>query len=132
MLILDTHVLIWLDQDNSALGPEARKAADLALQQNRLAVSAITFWEVAMLVAKGRIEMSLGPNAWRHDLLRLGLLEIPVGGEIGIVAAELDLHGDPADRIIAATALNKDASLMTADQSLLQWHSALQRYDAGR
>ena len=60
-LLLDTHVLIWLDQDNSSLGPKARKRADLALQQGRLAVSAISFWEIAMQVAKGRITMALPP-----------------------------------------------------------------------
>lgn len=132
MLVLDTHVLIWLDQNNTTLGPEARKCADRALQQNSLAVSAITFWEVTMLIAKGRIGMALPPATWRRDLLGLGLLEIPVDGEIGIAVAQLDLHGDPADRIIVATALMKEAILMTADQPLLQWNNALQRCDARR
>jgi len=62
--------------------------------------------------------------------LSLGLLEIPVDGEIGIAAAQLDLHGDPADRIIAATAQMKGAILLTADQPLLQWNNPLQRADA--
>lgn len=48
-VLLDTHALIWLDQDDPSLGAEARKRADLALQQGRLAVSAISFWETAML-----------------------------------------------------------------------------------
>ena len=68
-LLLDTHVLIWLDQDNSSLRPKARKRADLALQQGSLAVSAISFWEIAMQVAKGRITMSLPPAVWRRDLV---------------------------------------------------------------
>jgi len=58
-VLLDTHALIWLDQDNPALGPKARNLADLALQQGCLAVSAISFWEVAMLIAKGRIGTAL-------------------------------------------------------------------------
>jgi len=131
-VVLDTHTLIWLDQDNPTLGPEARKLADLALQQGCLAVSAISFWEVTMLIAKQRISMALPPATWRRDLLSLGLLEIPIDGEIGIAAAQLDLHGDPADRIIAATAQTKGAILLTADQPLLQWNNALQRSDARR
>lgn len=131
-LLLDTNVLIWLDQDNSSLGPKARKRADLALQQGRLAVSAISFWEIAMQVAKGRITMALSPAVWRRDLLGMGLIELPVDGEIGIASAQIDLHGDPADRIIAATAQMRGAVLMTADQPLLQWNHALERCDARR
>ena len=125
LLLLDTHALIWLDQDHPSLGPEARARADLALQQGRLAVSAISFWEIAMHLVKGRITMALPPAAWRRDLLGLD-------GEIGIASAQLDLHGDPADRIIAATAQLKGAMLMTADRQLLQWNQALERCDARR
>ena len=131
-VLLDTHVLIWLDQDHPSLGPEARKRADIALQQGCLGVSAITFWEITMLIAKGRITLALPSTAWRRDLLHLGLVEIPVDGSIGIAAAQLDLHGDPADRLIAATAQMKGAVLLTADQTLLQWNNALERCDARR
>ena len=131
-VLLDTHALIWLDQDDPALGNEARKRADLALQQGKLAVSAISFWETAMLVAKGRVTMTLPPAAWRRDLLGLGLVEIPVDGDIGIAATQLDLHGDPADWIIVATAQIRGATLLTADQPLLQWDNSLERFDARR
>jgi len=132
LILLDTHALIWLDQDDPSLGAEARKRTDLALQQGRLAVSAISFWETAMLVTKGRVTMALPTSAWRRDLLGLGLLEIPIDGDIGIAAAQLDLHGDPADRLIVATAQIKGAVLLTADQPLLQWDNALERFDARR
>jgi len=132
LTLLDTHALIWLDQDDPALGSEARKRADLALQQGKLAVSAISFWETAMLVAKGRLTMTLPATAWRRDLLGLGLVEIPVDGDIGIAAAQLDLYGDPADRLIVATAQLKGATLLTADQPLLQWDNTLVRFDARR
>ncbi len=131
-VLLDTHALIWLDQDDRALGPQARKSVDAALQQGRLAVSAISFWETAMLIARGRVTMALPLAAWRRDLLGLGLVEIPVDGAIGIAAAQLDLHGDPADRIIAATARMKGAVLLTADPPLLQWKNPLERCDARR
>ncbi|MGH8552652.1 MAG: hypothetical protein ACRERS_05095, partial [Methylococcales bacterium] len=60
----------------------------------------------------------------------LGLVEILIDGDIGISAAQLDLHGDPADRIIVATARMKGALLVTADQSLLRWNRGLESCDA--
>ena len=84
-----------------------------------------------MLVAKGRILMDLPPLVWRQDLLRSGLIEIPVDGEIGITAVYLEhLHGDPADRIIIATTLLQRAILVTAYQRILEWSGKLERLDA--
>ena len=130
LTVLDTHVLIWLDQDTPNLGVQSRRRADAALQEGDLAVSAISFWETAMLAAKGRIAMALPPSAWRRDLIGLGLVEIPVDGEIGVAAAEIDLHGDPADRIIAATAMLRGAVLVTADSALLAWQGPIECVDA--
>ncbi len=130
LTVLDTHALIWLDQAAPHLGPQSRHRADTALKGGLLAVSALSFWEATMLAAKGRMTMALPPSVWRRDLLGLGLMEIPVDGEMGIMAAQLDLHGDPADRIIAATALLKSAVLITADAVLLDWTNPLERFDA--
>ena len=86
-----------------------------------------------MLVAKGRIVMDLPLSAWRQDLLSSGLIEIPVDGEVGIAAVQLeDLHNDPADRIIIATALLQKAVLATADRRILEWPGRLERLDARR
>ncbi|HNO74832.1 MAG TPA: type II toxin-antitoxin system VapC family toxin [Nitrosomonas mobilis] len=130
LLLLDTHALIWLDQDDPSLGTGARDLANTALQHGKLAVSAITFWETAMLAAKGRITMTLPLPLWRRDFLELGLVEIGIDGDIGIAVAQLDLHGDPADRLIVATAQLIDATLLTADLSILQWNTTLKRFDA--
>ena len=131
LILLDTHALIWLDQDDPALGPVARRRIDAALNDKAVAVSAISFWEVAMLVTKGRITMETPIPQWRQDLLTLGLIEIPVNGEIGIGAVHIEhLHGDPADRMIVATALLQKAVLMTADRKLLEWSGILERQDA--
>ncbi len=131
LILIDTHALIWLDQDDPALGRNSRELADGALRDDALAVSAITFWEVAMLVAKGRLAMDLTLERWRLDLLGAGLVELPIDGGIGIAAAQIsDLHSDPADRIILATASANDATLLTADQRLLDWPGNLQRHDA--
>ena len=131
MMLLDTHVLIWLDEGNPRLGRETLTRLDAALAEGQLAVSAISFWEVAMLVQKGRLEIQMDMNLWRKELIESGLLEVPLDGAIGIHAAYLqDFHGDPADRLIVATALEASAMLVTADEKILAWQKLPQRLDA--
>ena len=132
LTLLDTHVLIWLRLDDSRLGPVARAIADQAWQRGEAAVSAITFWEIAMRHAKSRIELPTDPRTFRETLLNSGLTEIPVDGALGVRAGLLpDLHGDPADRIIVATALDGHR-LVTADRRILNWSGRLDRIDARR
>ena len=103
IFLLDTHVLIWLIESDNQLGKQARKLADKGFFEEKLAVSAMTFWEVSMLQQRQRISLSLPVSQWRKNLLTMGLQEIPVTGEIGIVSNELEkFHADPADRIITA------------------------------
>lgn len=133
MTLLDTHVLVWLDSADSRLGAEARKAIEEAHQAGELAVSAISFWETAMLVERGRLDLDIPAHAWRQDLLSAGLREIAVDGEIGIAAVTLEgFHGDPADRLITATAMVRGDRLLTADRQILDWTGAVQRQDARR
>ena len=130
MIILDTQALLWLFFDDGNLGPVTRRAVDDAWQEDGAAVSAITFWEIAMLQAKGRLKLVTDFGTWRASLLQRGLTEIPVDGEIGIRAATLPaFHGDPADRIIVATALD-DHQLITSDGKILRWSGNLRRLDA--
>ena len=132
-VLLDTHVLVWLDQSDSKLGSACQAAADRALSADRLVVSAASFWEVAMLIRKGRLEMDLDVREWRDDLLGRGLREITIDGEIGARAVELpDLHSDPMDRIIAATAEIRGCVLATSDHRLLAWDADIVRIDARR
>jgi PIN domain nuclease of toxin-antitoxin system len=131
VILLDTHALAWLDAGSPRLGTRSRRLADQALRENRLAISAISFWEIGMLLAKGRLELRLDQAQWRADLLRAGLLELPITGAIGLQAAALDdFHGDPADRLIVATALASTARLITADERILDWKKSLQCQDA--
>ena len=131
MIVMDTHALIWLANGSGDLGRTARTKLDAALREGGLAVSAISFWECGMLVDKGRITLSIDPMQWRTDLLASGLEELPVTGRTGIAAARLpNFHGDPADRLIVATALENDAHLATADHAILDWSGSLQRMDA--
>ena len=125
MILVDTHALIWLDQGSERLGGKARHRMDDALADDTLCVSAISFWEIAMLRLKGRLQMP-SLKRWRHSLLDEGLREISITGEIGIKACELrNFHADPADRLIVATAVEHGATLVTADEQILKWKGVL-------
>ena len=131
MILLDTHVLVWLDEANPKLGTEAIEHINTAFQTGNVMVSAISFWEVAMLVRKGRVRLDMDLSVWRNDFIEQGVIEMPVTGEIGIKAAHLEsFHGDPADRLIAATALQHSITLLTADEKLLDCQLAVTRLDA--
>ncbi len=130
MILVDTHALIWLWTGEVRLGQAARRIIDGALSGQELAVSAMTFWEVAMLLTKGRLDFPEDVGLWRRELLGQGIVEIPVDGEIGIRANALaGFHADPADRIIVATALGGH-TLVTGDEAILGWQGSLNRLDA--
>ena len=133
MLLLDTHVLVWMDADDAALGSQARQAIRRAWSVGEVAVSAISFWEVAMLAQRDRLQLPVPPHTWRADLLEAGVREIPLDGRITVAAAGLEnLHRDPADRFIIATALASSAVVVTADALILDWAGELSRVDARR
>lgn len=133
MLLLDTHVLLWLDRDDANLGAQARAAISSAWAEGSVAVSSISFWEAAMLQQRERIELAAPSSRWRTDWLEAGLQELPIDGAIALAAAELAaFHTDPADRFITATALLHQAQLITADVAILDWSNPLPRLDARR
>ena len=130
MILLDTHAAIWFTTD-AGLGKRSQTIADRALADDQLAISAVSFWEVAMLVAKRRLRSLDSAADLREQVLNSGINEVPLTGDIAILAGNLDgLHGDPADRFIVATAIARDAALMTADAILLNWRNKLRRQDA--
>ena len=129
--LLDTHVLVWLLEGEKWLGRATKRLVDRALREETLLVSAMTFWEVAMLSRRQRSPVTQPVASWRQRVLELGVAEIPVSGDIGILATELEgFPPDPADRIIAATALTHGATLVTADTSILAWRGDVNRQDA--
>lgn len=84
-----------------------------------------------MLVRKRRIRLRAPTVTWRRDFLNAGLVELSLDGEIACAAGEIDdLHDDPADRFILATAIKEQARLVTADARLLAWPGKLRRHDA--
>ena len=130
MILLDTHVLLWQRQGDRRLGNRTIELLATALQEGNAAISAISFWEVAMRVQKGQLGFRLDPGAWRRMLLAQGIIEIPVDGATAVSAGLLeDMHGDPADRLIVATAM-AGHQLVTADRLILDWPGNLARLDA--
>ena len=133
MIVLDTHVLLWFAEDHPHLGRRTTRLADAALRRDEVLVAAISFWEIAMLVERRRVRVDVSPAMLRQKVLEQGVREVPVTGAIGIAAVALPgFHGDPADRLIVATALSIDAPLVTADERILRWQGGLRTHDARR
>lgn len=127
MTLLDTHVLVWLLSGNSRLGGQARPLIQRAAEENTLLVSAITPWEIAMLVSKGRLALDRDVGEWVKAALALpGIRLEPLSPEIAVASTRLPgtLHADPADRIIVATVRQVGAVLLTEDQRLLDYGAA--------
>ncbi len=126
-VLVDTHVLVWLAQGNEKLGTSSRARLEAAAAKGGIAVSAISFWEVAMLAQRGRISLNVPVEAWRAQVLAAGpIREIPVDGPIAIESVRLpgSIHGDPADRILVATARLGGCRLATRDAKLIAYGDA--------
>jgi PIN domain nuclease of toxin-antitoxin system len=131
VIVLDTHALLWMDRNDPMLGPQARALIENTWRSDVVAVSAISFWETALLADRGRIVLPVPAEDWRIDLLQAGLREIAVDGRVALHATRLEgLHRDPADRFIVATSLQLGATLVTADKQILEWGGDLLRQDA--
>lgn len=124
-LVLDTHVVLWWQEGGKRLSRRVAAAVDAA---SSLLISPITFWEIAMLISKGRVHLDRPTSTWVADLLasedRLAVAEL--SPHVAIVAGELDdFHGDPADRLIVATAMHQHATLATKDRRILRHAGSL-------
>jgi PIN domain nuclease of toxin-antitoxin system len=116
-LLLDTHIWIWLLQSPQRLGPQT--AQELADPANELWLSSVSTWEVLTLFRKGRIQLPGNLDDWLKHALDGIRQRAPLTHEIVLAAHRLNLHADPADRFLAATAQVLDLTLVTADQRLL-------------
>jgi PIN domain nuclease of toxin-antitoxin system len=115
-LLLDTHVWLWSVIDPRRLGRSTLQT--LKSQNNELWLSPISTWEALTLHHKGRVDLHGDLAAWVEGATA-GFKEAVLTHEICLAARELPLHKDPSDRMIAATALVLDLTLLTADERLL-------------
>ncbi len=134
MILLDTVTILWFTLGDNRLGPESRS---LIASDNDFAISAITAWEAAMLVRKGRIDLGRSPLAWINGILTDPRMTLaPITPKVAVEAGLLPtvIHGDPADRLIMATANDLVCPLLTPDEKLLAYATEghVQAIDARR
>jgi len=124
-LLLDTHIVLWLDTGDEALRPETRGLLDDHWRSGGThCISAITAWEIALLADLGRIELDVAPAAWLTRFLARPGLE-PVALTTAAATQAYPLAGlaqrDPADRLLIATAIELGCPLVTYDERILEY-----------
>jgi PIN domain nuclease of toxin-antitoxin system len=117
--LLDTHVLVWAVGRRSKLSRAADSAIARAQRDGGLAISAITLWELAILLARGRIHVYGTVDSAIEHLVE-GTTVLPITVEIAALASQFpeDYSRDPADRLIGATARAHGIPLITRDESM--------------
>ena len=120
LTICDTHVLIFWQDEPQRFSQRAKQAMDVALESKSLACADIFFWEIAMLMGSGRLRNDIDAGQYINDLaLTLSLTVLPITVEIAAMSQQdFFTHKDPADRLIAATAICHNAPLISADRKL--------------
>jgi len=121
--VLDTHVWVWWHVAPLRLSPASASALG-ASSGNDLVLPAISIWEVAKLVEKGRLAFNEPLDLWVHEALRMPCLRLaPLSPAVAIESTRLpgSFHADPADQLIVATARQLGAALITSDERILAY-----------
>ena len=121
VIVLDTHAWIWWTNESTNLSP---KALDVINETNLIGIPAICCWELAMLVAKERIGLSMDVQVWLDVALQRPKVKLlPLSPEIAVLSTRLpgNFHGDPSDRLIVASCLAYQAPLITKDEKIKNW-----------
>ncbi|RJG43823.1 type II toxin-antitoxin system VapC family toxin [Mesorhizobium sp. DCY119] len=125
MIVLDTHALVWwINKDDSRLSSVAADAIEQALAGDGVVASSISAWELAMLVSKGKLDLTVDVLDWLEAAASIdGFDFVPVDNIVAVKSRTLpgDFHPDPADRIIVALARELGAPLVTADAKITQY-----------
>lgn len=134
MILLDTQSLVWLIEDHSSLGKQARQ---IEAESESVVVSAMSLWEIGLLVSRRKLALSSPIHLWADRVEQDADIEIrPVTRSIAIDAGLLPVydHGDPGDRIVLATARAYECPVMTSDRRMLAYAKAghVQAIDARR
>ena len=118
---------LHLVADSPRIGPEARARTDDERRTGRVGISAITPWEVALLVARGRLRLAMDDGVWIDRVLGSPGIDLcPIEPAIALDSARLpgEFHADPADRFLIAAARHWTAALVTADAAILEYSAA--------
>lgn len=124
-LLLDTHVVLWLDSGDDRLRPSTRALIDGCWRNGgTIFVSAVTAWEIALLVDTGRIDLDVPVEAWMERFLdRPGVEAVPLGYHAACRSYRLHglAHRDPADRLLIATSIELASPLVTYDERVARF-----------
>lgn len=127
-ILLDTHIALWLDSGSDRLRPSTRGLIDgIWRNGGTVFISAVTAWEIAVLVDTGRIELDSPAEAWIDRFLdRPGIVAVPLGHRAGCRSYLLHPlpHRDPADRLLIATAIDLGCPLVTYDERIVRFGEA--------
>lgn len=123
MIVLDTHTLLWWLNGRSELSEKARAAIEKELQEDSgvILVSAISAWEIAMLVNLNRLTLTMSVDDWLEAAADVeGVRFVPVDNAVGVESTRLpgEFHKDPADRMIVALARHLNVPLITVDKKI--------------
>jgi len=124
MIVLDTHIWLWWVSEPETLSKAARQAIQQAAGEQGIVISSMSTWEIAMLVQKNRLELSIDVRDWLRKTEALPFVTfIPVDNTIALRSINLpgSFHQDPADRIIVATALSLGLPIVTKDEKILRY-----------
>ena len=119
-IICDTNILLFWSQAPERLTTKATAVLEEGMRRRELACSDVSFWEIAMLFTTRRLVKPVAPEMFMHDLvIGMELEVISITPEIAVASqSNIFTHKDPADRLIAATAIHYNAPLITADNKL--------------